>query len=88
MKFSRRFIGQKEEKQKDDFIAKMRGLILRDSEAGLSEQLDYQKSDGFRRWLYFTPKFSPSGFAKLTEMATLVEFADSLRPGWEITLET
>ena len=84
MKYSRQFIGQKAEKQKDDFIAKIRGICEQDH----SEQLDYQKSNGFRRWLYYTPRFSPSGFVILSEVASLVQYPDSVKPGWKVTIET
>lgn len=81
MKYARQFFDQKE---KDDFIAKIRGICERDH----SEQLDYQKLPGFRRWLYYTPKFSPSGFVTLTEVAILARFPDSVGPGWNVTIET
>lgn len=88
MEYTRQFIGQKEKKQKDDFIAKIQELILRDPEVSLVEQLDYQEFDGFRRWFFFTPKFSPSGFVELTETGTLVQGCNSLKPSWIITIET
>ena len=81
MKYTRQFIDEEQTKQKDDFIAKIRRICESDG----FEQLDYQEHDGFRRWLYYTPKFSPSGFVQLKEVGTLIRCPNSLKPGWEVT---